>query len=45
MPPMKCRQRRKRRGKIGADHVERAVRQIDEIHDAEHQRQPRRQKE
>ena len=25
--------------KIGAHHVERAVRQIDEIHDAEHQRQ------
>ena len=26
-------------GEIGAHHVERAVRQIDEIHDAEHQRQ------
>ncbi len=25
---------------VGADHVERAVRQVDEVHDAEHQRQP-----
>ena len=33
------------RGEIGADHVERAVRQIDEVHDAEDQRQPRRQQE
>jgi hypothetical protein len=33
------------RGEIGAHHVERAVRQIDEIHDAEHQRQPGRQQE
>ena len=32
-------QRRERRGEIGADHVERAVRQIDQIHDAEDQRQ------
>src|SRR3954449_431080 len=30
-------------GKVGAHHIERAVRQIDEIHDAEHQRQSRRQ--
>ena len=30
-------------GEIGADHVERAVRQIDQVHDAEHQRQSRRQ--
>ena len=28
---------------IGADHIERAVRQIDQVHDAEHQRQSRRQ--
>ena len=27
------------RGEIGAHHVERAVRQVDEVHDAEHQRQ------
>jgi hypothetical protein len=33
------------RREIGADHVERAVRQIDEVHDAEHQRQPGRQQE
>ena len=33
------------RGEIGAHHVERAVREIDEVHDAEHQRQPRRQQE
>ena len=31
------------RGKIGPHHVERTMRQIDEVHDAEHQRQPRRQ--
>ena len=31
------------RGEVGAHHVERTVRQIDEIHDAEHQRQSRRQ--
>ena len=33
-------QRGERGGEIGADHVERAVRQIDQIHDAEHERQP-----
>ena len=33
------------RGEIGAHHVERAMRQIDEVHDAEHQRQSRRQQE
>ncbi len=33
------------RGEIGAHHVERAVRQVDEIHDAEHQRQAGRQQE
>ena len=38
-------QRREGRGEIGADHVERAVRQVDQIHDAEDQRQPRRQQE
>ncbi len=27
-------------GEIGAQHVERAMRQVDEVHDAEHQRQP-----
>ena len=32
-------QRGEGRGEIGAEHVERAVRQIDEIHDAEHERQ------
>ncbi len=37
------RQLRKGRGEIGADHVERTVREVDEIHDAEDQRQPRRQ--
>jgi hypothetical protein len=37
--------RHKGRGEIGAHHIERAVRQIDEIHDAEHQRQPSRQQE
>ena len=36
---------REGRGEIGADHVERAVRQIDEVHDAEHERQPGRQQE
>ena len=30
---------------IGADHIERAVRQVDEIHDAEDQRQACRQQE
>jgi hypothetical protein len=30
-------------GDVGAHHVERAVRQVDEIHDPEHQRQSRRQ--
>ncbi len=34
---------REGRGEIGAEHVERAVRQIDEVHDAENERQPRRQ--
>jgi hypothetical protein len=34
-----------RRGKIGAEHVERAVRQVDEVHDAEDQRQARREQE
>jgi hypothetical protein len=38
--PVQCHERR---GEIGAHHVERAVRQVDEVHDAEHQRQPRRQ--
>ncbi len=37
--------RRKRGGEIGAEHIERAVRQIDQIHDAEDQRQPGRQEE
>ena len=32
-------------GEIGADHVERAVRQIDQVHDAEDERQPGRQQE
>src|SRR5262249_24663798 len=36
-------QGRERGGEIGADHVERAVRQIDQVHDAEDQRQPGRQ--
>src|SRR6185437_3480313 len=36
---------REGRGEIGAHHVERAMRQVDEVHDAEHQRQPRRQQE
>ncbi len=31
------------RREVGAHHVERAVRQIDEVHDAEHERQSRRQ--
>jgi hypothetical protein len=30
---------------IRADHVQRAVRQVDEVHDAEHQRQARRHQE
>jgi hypothetical protein len=34
------RPRHEGRGEVGAHHVERAVRQADEIHDAEHQRQP-----
>ncbi len=33
------------RGEIGAHHVERTVREIDEVHDAEHQGQSRRQQE
>src|ERR1700722_2322765 len=33
-------QRGKGRGEIGAEHVERAVRQVDQVHDAEDQRQP-----
>ena len=33
------------RGEIGAHHVERAMREIDQVHDAEHQRQSRRQQE
>ena len=37
--------RREGRGEIGAEHVERAVRQIDQVHDAEDQRQPGRQQE
>jgi hypothetical protein len=36
---------RKGGGEIGADHIKRAVRQVDEVHDAEDQRQPRRQEE
>ena len=40
-----ARPRREGRGEIGAHHVERTVRQIDEIHDAEHQRQPGGQQE
>src|SRR5437016_12276027 len=35
----------KGRGEIGAHHVERAVREIDEVHNAEHQRQSGRQQE
>ena len=38
-------QRREGRGEIGAQHVERAVRQVDQVHDAEDQRQPGRQQE
>ena len=38
-------ERDERRREIGADHVERAVRQIDEIHDPEHQRQSGREQE
>ena len=37
------RPRHKGRREVGAHHVERAVRQIDEVHDAEHKRQSRRQ--
>jgi hypothetical protein len=33
------------RGEIGAEHVERAVRQVDQIHDAEDERQTRREQE
>ena len=33
---------REHRREIGADHVERAVRQIDEVHHPEHERQPGR---
>ena len=36
---------RKCRREIGAEHIERAVRQIDQIHDAEDQRQSGRQQE
>src|SRR6185437_6845123 len=32
-------------GEIGAHHIERAMREIDEVHDPKHQRQPRRQQE
>ena len=32
-------------GEEGADHVERAVRQVDHVHDAEHERQPGREQE
>ena len=39
------RERREGRGEIGAQHEERAMRQIDEVHDAEHQRQPRGKQE
>ena len=38
-------QRHEGRGEIGAEHVKRSVRQIDEIHDAEDQRQAGRQQE
>ena len=38
-------QQREGRHEIGADHVERAVRQIDQVHDAEDQRQAGRQQE
>ena len=31
---------REGRGEIGAEHVERAMRQIDQVHNAEHERQP-----
>ena len=34
---------REGRGEIGAEHVQRAVRQIDQVHDAEDQRQAGRQ--
>ena len=37
--------RRKRGREISAEHIERAVRQIDQIHDAEDQRQAGRQEE
>ena len=36
---------KRRRRDIGADHVERAVRQVDHVHDAEDQRQPGRHQE
>src|SRR5205085_12360448 len=36
---------RKGRGEIGAHHVERAMREVDEIHDPEHQRQAGREQE
>ncbi len=39
------RERRKGRGEISAQHIERAMRQIDQVHDAEHQRQPGGQQE
>ena len=38
-------QGRKGRGEIGAQHVEGAVRQVDQIHDAEDERQTRRKQE
>ena len=34
-----------RGGQVGADHVERAVGEVDEVHDAEDQRQPGRHQE
>ena len=38
-------QRREGGGEVGAQHVERAVRQVDEVHDAEDQRQAGREQE
>jgi len=35
--------RRSRRSQIGADHVQRAMRQVDHVHDPEDERQPSRQ--
>jgi hypothetical protein len=31
---------REARHQVGADHVERAVREVDHVHDAEHEREP-----